>query len=70
MAMDIGKEVDDHNKILDGIEAQLSGVRELVNGAVEKISDMINQGGSKHVCTLVLLVVSLFVFLYALTSFF
>lgn len=52
------------------MDSQLSGVREMVSTAVDKIGEMINSGGSKHMCYLILLIVALFVFLYAMLSLF
>ena len=66
IALDIGKEVDQHNNLLDGMDSQMGSVGQLMGSALDKIGEMMQAGGSKHMCYLILLIVCLFLFLYFL----
>ena len=44
LAKDIGKEVEEHNSILDNMENQLSQVSTLVVSAVTNLGEMISSG--------------------------
>mmetsp|Transcript_8557 Transcript_8557/g.9748 ORF Transcript_8557/g.9748 Transcript_8557/m.9748 type:complete len:150 (-) Transcript_8557:32-481(-) len=66
VALNIGAEVDRHNKQLDDMSGQMGGVGELMGGVLKKLDTMLNTGGSKHMCYLILFIILLFLALYFL----
>ena len=68
IAIDIGREVQHHNSILEGMDSQMGSVGNLMGGALTKLNDMMKAGGSKHMCYLIMLIVGMFMFLYLLLS--
>lgn len=64
ITLDIQGEVVSQNRYLDGMGEDFDRTGGLLGGTLSKISTMMNQGGSHHMCLLIVFVVFIFLFLY------
>lgn len=64
VALDIKDELKAHNEILDGMGDQFSTARGLLKNTMGRLNTMMQHGGSKHMCLLVLFVFLVFLALY------
>ncbi len=60
----INSEVNQQNDLLDGMGSSFGKTGQLMAGTLKKLQHMIDTGGSKHMCYLVLFIVCLFLFMY------
>jgi blocked-early-in-transport protein 1 len=60
----INTEVNQQNDLLDGMGSSFGQTGQLMAGTLKKLQHMIDTGGSKHMCYLVLFIVCLFLFMY------
>ena len=65
---DIGSEVSEHNKILGDMQNNMGKTDTLLGRTLGKIQDMGKNGGSKHMCYMVLFFIFV-VFLLYFTAF-
>lgn len=68
LTIDIGNEVQEQNSLLDDMGEGFSQTRELLAGSLRRIGHMLESGGAKHMCYMVLFVVFVMVFLYWLMT--
>lgn len=64
ITLDIGNEVNEQNRFLDGMGDGFSNTRDLLAGSLRQIGTMLESGGSKHMCYMVSFIVFAMVFLY------
>jgi len=69
LTIDIGNEVGDQNRFLDGMGDGFSNTRDLLAGSLLQIGTMLQNGGTKHMCYMVSFVVFIMVFLYWIISY-
>lgn len=66
LTIDIGNEVREQNSLLDQMGDGFSNTGELLAGSLKKIGTMLESGGAKHMCYMVIFIVVVFVLLYML----
>jgi blocked early in transport 1 len=64
LTIDIGNEVKEQNSLLDNMGDGFSGVSNLLGNSLKNIATMLQSGGAKHMCYMVIFVVAVMVFLY------
>ena len=64
LSIDIKDEVVDHNRILDGMDGQMSSASEMLGETLGKLGALFNTGEGKHMLYLIVFVVGAFVILY------
>eukprot|EP00514_Thraustochytrium_sp_LLF1b_P002420 CAMPEP_0184513008 /NCGR_PEP_ID=MMETSP0198_2-20121128/3196_1 /TAXON_ID=1112570 /ORGANISM="Thraustochytrium sp., Strain LLF1b" /LENGTH=113 /DNA_ID=CAMNT_0026903093 /DNA_START=354 /DNA_END=695 /DNA_ORIENTATION=- len=64
LSLQINGEVNAQNDFLDGMGNTFGATGQLMSGTLKKLQKMIDTGGSKHMCYLILFVVGLFLFMY------
>mmetsp|Transcript_10804 Transcript_10804/g.23914 ORF Transcript_10804/g.23914 Transcript_10804/m.23914 type:complete len:148 (-) Transcript_10804:220-663(-) len=64
LTIDIGNEVREQNSLLDNMGDGFSNVGDMLTGSLARMGVMLERGGAKHMCYLVLFVVFVMVFLY------
>lgn len=69
LTIDIGNEVNEQNRFLDGMGDGFSNTRDLLAGSLRQIGTMLESGGAKHMCYMVGFVVFVMVFLYWVMTF-
>lgn len=69
LTIDIGNEVGEQNRYLDGMGDGFTNVRDLLSGSLSQIGTMLESGGARHMCYMVAFVVGVTIFLYFLMSF-
>jgi blocked-early-in-transport protein 1 len=69
LTIDIGNEVRDQNSLLDGLGDTFSNTGDLLQGSLRKIGSMLESGGTKHMCYMVIFIVLVMIFLWWLMSF-
>ena len=69
LTIDIGNEVGEQNRFLDGMGDGFSNTRDLLAGSLRQIGTMLESGGAKHMCYMVTFVVFTMVFLYWIITF-
>ncbi len=66
IAIEISKENEEQMHLIDNMGSQFGSAGALMSNTLKKLDVMINSGGSKHMCHLILFVVGAFFFLYFL----
>mmetsp|Transcript_36884 Transcript_36884/g.42071 ORF Transcript_36884/g.42071 Transcript_36884/m.42071 type:complete len:140 (-) Transcript_36884:20-439(-) len=69
LTIDIGNEVQEQNSLLDDMGDGFSGVSNLLGSSLKRIGTMLESGGAKHMCYMVLFLVAVMVFLYWVISY-
>lgn len=64
LSIQINGVVNEDNKLLDGMGSTFGQTNELMSKTLKNLQTMIDKGGSKHMCYLVLFVVVVFLVLY------
>ena len=64
LTLDIGNEVQEQNRLLDGMGDSFGNVGDMLAGSLQRMGIMLERGGAKHMCYLVAFVVFVMVFLY------
>ena len=62
--MDMHGEILHHNKLLSGMETEMSSTSSALQDSLSRLGVLVSNGGSLHVCHLVVFCVVLFVLLY------
>ncbi len=60
LTMDIDKEVESQNKLLDGMSLSMFDTSGMLSGTVQKINSIMARGGSTHMCYLVIFIIFAF----------
>jgi len=68
LSKDIESGIDESNKNIGFLDKQMIDVQGVIGGAMHKLNNLTTQGGSKHMCYLVLFVVFIFILLYFIIS--
>ena len=66
LTIDIGNEVREQNSLLDQMGDGFTHTSDLLTGSLRKMGVMLERGGSKHMCLLVLFIVGVIIVLYLL----
>jgi len=61
---DIEIGIDQSNKNLGHLDKEMGDVQGLIGGAMHRLSNLTQQGGSRHMCYLVLFIVFVFILVY------
>jgi blocked-early-in-transport protein 1 len=69
LTIDIGNEVREQNSLLDHMGDGFANTADLLQGSLRRIGTMLESGGAKHMCYMVLFCVTVMIFLYFLMSF-
>jgi blocked-early-in-transport protein 1 len=69
LTIDIGNEVREQNSLLDHMGDGFTNTADLLQGSLRRIGTMLESGGAKHMCYMVLFCVAVMIFLYFLMSF-
>jgi blocked-early-in-transport protein 1 len=69
LTLDIGNEVREQNSLLDGMGDGFQNTGDMLQGSLMRIGTMLESGGAKHMCYMVLFAVSVMVFLWWLMSY-
>mmetsp|Transcript_61708 Transcript_61708/g.72115 ORF Transcript_61708/g.72115 Transcript_61708/m.72115 type:complete len:146 (-) Transcript_61708:565-1002(-) len=69
LTIDIGNEVREQNSLLDDMGDGFNSTRDLLAGSLRRIGNMLEQGGSKHMCYMVSFIVFVMFFLYWVMSY-
>eukprot|EP00980_Cylindrotheca_fusiformis_P004478 scaffold953_cov141-Cylindrotheca_fusiformis.AAC.22 len=64
LTIDIGNEVSEQNKFLDTMGDGFVNARDMLQGSLTRIGNMLESGGAKHMCYMVGFVVAVVIFLY------
>lgn len=64
LTINIGAEVEEQNKLLDGMGQGFSSTGDLLSGSLKRIGTMLESGGAKHMMYMVAFVVFVMVALY------
>ncbi|GBG26104.1 BET1-like [Hondaea fermentalgiana] len=64
LSIQINGVVNEDNKLLDGMGSTFGQTNQLMNKTLKNLQVMIDKGGSKHMCYLILFVVAVFLVLY------
>ena len=64
LSLEINGEINDQNNMLDGLGNTFQGTGALMKGTLKRLGAMLESGGSKHMCFLIMAVVGIFLFLY------
>ena len=68
LTLDINNEVREQNSLLDNMQDGFMNAGDMLQGSLMRISTMLEAGGAKHMCYMVLFVVFVVVFLYWLMT--
>ena len=66
LSIAIGDEVKAQNRMLDEVDGEMVGVGQGMKGVIGRLGGMLSQGGSKHMCYLVLFICAIFFLVYFL----
>jgi blocked-early-in-transport protein 1 len=69
LTLDIGNEVREQNSLLDGMGDGFQNTRDMLQGSLMRIGTMLESGGAKHMCYMVLFAVSVMIFLWWLMTY-
>lgn len=64
LSIDIGVEVKEQNKMLDEMDVDFESTQGFMKKTLGGMTQMLNTGGSKHMCYLVLFIFALFILVY------
>jgi blocked early in transport 1 len=68
LTIDIGNEVREQNSLLDGMNDGFVNTRDLLTNSLSRIGTMLESGGTKHMCYMVLFCIFVMCFLWWLMS--
>jgi len=68
LSKDIESGIDESNKNIGFLDKQMGDVQGVIGGAMQKLNNLATQGGSRHMCYLILFVVFIFILLYFIIS--
>eukprot|EP00612_Vaucheria_litorea_P006846 CAMPEP_0171473256 /NCGR_PEP_ID=MMETSP0946-20130122/1739_1 /TAXON_ID=109269 /ORGANISM="Vaucheria litorea, Strain CCMP2940" /LENGTH=118 /DNA_ID=CAMNT_0012002997 /DNA_START=70 /DNA_END=426 /DNA_ORIENTATION=+ len=68
LTIDIGNEVNSQNHLLEGMGSGMMDVNGLMKSTINKIGTMMQRGGSKHMCYLVLFIMFTFTVIWWIMS--
>lgn len=66
LSIDIGIEVKEQNRMLENVDHDMAHSQSLMGKTLASLQTMINTGGSKHMCYLVLFIFAIFLLVYLL----
>jgi blocked early in transport 1 len=69
LTLEIGQEVREQNSLLDQMDSGFSNTRDLLQGSLRRIGTLLEQGGTKHMCYMVLFSVFVISFLWWLMTY-
>ena len=69
LTIDIGHEVREQNALLDGMGDGFTNTRDLLQNSLRRIGTMLESGGTKHMCYMVLFCVAVMLFLWWLMTY-
>jgi len=69
LTIDIGNEVREQNSLLDNMGDGFQNTRDLLAGSLQRIGTMLQTGGGKHMCYMVMFCVFVMVFLWWMMSY-
>lgn len=64
LSIDIGREAKSQNRFLDEMDNEMGSASNLMSGTMKQLGDMMNSGGSKHMCYLVVFIFAFFLLVY------
>jgi blocked early in transport 1 len=68
LTIEIGNEVREQNSLLDNMNDGFSNTRDLLQNSLHRIGTMLQHGGTKHMCYMVIFCVSIMMILWWLMS--
>ena len=68
ISTDISIQVQDSNRSLDALDQDMSSVRGLIQGSMRRLTRLVEQSGSRHMCYLILFVVVVLMVVFFLTK--
>lgn len=68
LTIEIGNEVREQNSLLDNMNDGFTNTRDLLQNSLRRIGSMLEQGGTKHMCYMVLFCVGVMMLLWWLMS--
>lgn len=68
ISIDLGAEIRSQNKMLEGMEDDFDSTSGFMSGTMQKLTEMVNTGGSKHMCYLIGFIFSVFFIVYWMIS--
>ena len=68
LTIEIGNEVREQNSLLDNMNDGFTNTRDLLQNSLRRIGTMLEQGGTKHMCYMVLFCVGVMMLLWWLMS--
>jgi len=68
LSKDIESGIDESDKNIGFLDKQMGDVQGVIGGAMQKLNNLTTQGGSRHMCYLILFVVFIFILLYFIIS--
>ena len=68
LTIEIGNEVREQNSLLDNMNDGFTNTRDLLQSSLRRIGSMLEQGGTKHMCYMVLFCVGVMMLLWWLMS--
>ena len=68
LTIEIGNEVREQNSLLDNMNDGFSNTRDMLQNSLRRIGSMLEQGGTKHMCYMVLFCVGVMMLLWWLMS--
>lgn len=69
LTIDIGNEVREQNSLLDNMGDGFQNTRDMLAGSLQRIGTMLQTGGGKHMCYMVMFCVFVMVFLWWMMSY-
>ena len=60
--------MQDSNRALDALDQDMSSVRGLIQGSMRRLTRLVEQSDSRHMCYLILFVVAVLLFVFFLTK--
>jgi len=64
LTRDIESGIDQSSKSLGFLDKEMTDVQGMIGGAMNKLHNLTQQGGSRHMCYLILFIVFIFILLY------
>jgi blocked early in transport 1 len=68
LTIEIGNEVREQNSLLDNMNDGFSNTRDMLQNSLRRIGSMLEQGGTKHMCYMVIFCVCIMMLLWWLMS--
>lgn len=64
ISLDIGVEVKEQNRMLENVDHDMAHSQSMMGKTLQSLQHMVNTGGSKHMCYLVLFIFAIFLLVY------